>query len=115
MRDLAGGADEHFKFADPDSVLGTIRLSHLTPPHACVQICQSLQKAALDPRIKGLAIEIGPLAIGWAKVQEIRRYLSYFRQSGKFTMVYMKQVSAHNPRYSLISLATQACTASWGP
>ena len=56
------------------------------------QICQSLQKAALDPRIKGIAIEIGPLAIGWAKAQEIRRHLTYFRQSGKFTVVYMKQV-----------------------
>jgi protease-4 len=45
----------------------------------------------LDPRIKGLAIEIGPLAAGWAKVQEIRRYLDLFRKSGKFTVVYMKQ------------------------
>ena len=45
----------------------------------------------MDPRIKGLAIEIGPLAAGWAKVQEIRRYLDLFRKSGKFTVVYMKQ------------------------
>ncbi|GAX84081.1 hypothetical protein CEUSTIGMA_g11505.t1 [Chlamydomonas eustigma] len=54
------------------------------------QICQALQKAALDPRVKGLAVEIGPLQVGWAKVQEIRRYLKYFRQSGKFMIAYMK-------------------------
>lgn len=72
------------------------------------QICQSLQKAALDPRIKGLAIEIGPLAIGWAKVQEIRRYLSYFRQSGKFTMVYMKQ--AGEKEYYLASACEEIYT-----
>lgn len=49
-----------------------------------------MQKAALDPRIKGIAIEVGPLGVGWAKLQEIRRYLTLFRQSGKFTMAYMK-------------------------
>lgn len=55
------------------------------------QICQALQKAALDPRIVGICIEIAPLQIGWAKVQEIRRYVDYFRQSGKFSICYMKQ------------------------
>ena len=54
-------------------------------------ICSALQKAALDPRIKGIAVEIGPLACGWAKAQEIRRHLNYFRSSGKFTVCYMKQ------------------------
>lgn len=29
----------------------------------------------MDPRIKGVAVEIGPVAAGWAKVQEIRRWV----------------------------------------
>lgn len=37
------------------------------------QVCSALQRAALDPRVKGLAIEVGPLAVGYAKLQEIRR------------------------------------------
>jgi protease-4 len=28
--------------------------------------------------------------VGWAKLQEIRRYVELFRQSGKFSMAYMK-------------------------
>ncbi|MEW5297773.1 MAG: hypothetical protein WDW36_000957 [Sanguina aurantia] len=54
------------------------------------QLCAALQKAALDPRVKGLCVEIGPLAVGWGKLQEIRRYLAYFRASGKYTIAYMK-------------------------
>jgi hypothetical protein len=30
------------------------------------------------------------LQIGWAKVQELRRYIKLFRDSGKFTIAYMK-------------------------
>lgn len=55
------------------------------------QICMALRKAAVDPRVAGICVEIGPLAIGWAKAQEIRRHLEYFRASGKFSVVYMKQ------------------------
>lgn len=33
----------------------------------------------------------GSPQIGWAKVQEIRRHVEYFRKSGKFTIVTMKQ------------------------
>lgn len=39
----------------------------------CVQICSALQRAALDPRVSGLAIEVGPLSVGYAKLQELRR------------------------------------------
>lgn len=31
------------------------------------------------------------LQAGWAKVQEIRKYIAQFRQSGKFSMAYMSQ------------------------
>lgn len=54
-------------------------------------ICSALEKAALDPRVKGIAVEIGPLSCGWAKAQEVRRYLSHFRSSGKFSICFMKQ------------------------
>ena len=35
---------------------------------------------------------MSPLSAGWAKVQEIRRHLAFFRESGKYSMVYMAQV-----------------------
>ena len=37
-------------------------------------------------------LQMSPLSAGWAKVQEIRRHLAFFRESGKYTMVYMAQV-----------------------
>eukprot|EP00798_Chlamydomonas_sp_ICE-L_P004080 gene4080-14177_t len=57
------------------------------------QICSAMRKAAVDPRIKGICIEIGPLGVGWAKLQEIRRYIKYFRESGKFTVAYMTRAA----------------------
>lgn len=68
-------------------------------------ICSALRKAAVDPRIKGVAIEIGPLAAGWAKVQEIRRHLAYFSSSGKFSVIYMKQ--AGEKEYYLATAGTE--------
>lgn len=46
------------------------------------QICQNLIKAAHDPRIAGVALAVEPLACGWGKLDEIRRHLEYFKQSG---------------------------------
>lgn len=54
----------------------------LTLPDAC----RVLQGAAHDPRIAGLVLRCpGGLRIGWAKLQELRRHVSYFRASGKPT------------------------------
>jgi len=63
----------------------------LDPGTSIPQLCEALHKAALDPRVTGLAIEVAPLALGYAKLQEIRRYITLFRQSGKFTVAFMKQ------------------------
>lgn len=54
-------------------------------------ICDSLQKAAVDPRITGLVVKIDPLQCGWAKLQEIRRHVELFKQSGKWTVAYMER------------------------
>eukprot|EP00898_Chlorokybus_atmophyticus_P005661 jgi/Chlat1/6096/Chrsp40S05684 len=54
------------------------------------QICQNLVKAANDPRVVGVFIKVSPVQCGWAKVEEIRRHIAYFRKSGKFTIAYME-------------------------
>ena len=63
-------------------VLLSSYLTPVLPPAPQTQICAALQKAALDPRIKGVAVEIGPVAAGWAKVQEIRRWVQEMHQWG---------------------------------
>lgn len=53
------------------------------------QICENLTKATYDPRIVGVYLKIDPLQCGWAKLQEIKRYLERFRKSGKFSVAFL--------------------------
>ncbi|URE34764.1 Peptidase family S49 [Musa troglodytarum] len=46
------------------------------------QICENFIKAAYDPRVSGIYLEIEPLSCGWAKIDEIRRHIQYFKKSG---------------------------------
>lgn len=46
------------------------------------QICENLVKAANDPRVAGVFLSIEPLSCGWGKLDEIRRHLEYYKQSG---------------------------------
>ena len=43
------------------------------------QIVSALKKAAYDPRISGIYLKMSPLSAGWAKLQEIRQYIEFFR------------------------------------
>ncbi|WOL19897.1 hypothetical protein Cni_G28699 [Canna indica] len=52
------------------------------------QICENFIKAAYDPRVSGIYLEIEPLSCGWAKIDEIRRHIINFKKSGKFIVSY---------------------------
>lgn len=54
-------------------------------------LCESLRKAAYDPRVAGLYMNIDILGAGWAKVEEIRAHIEFFKASGKPTVAYMKR------------------------
>ena len=54
-------------------------------------LCEALRKAAYDPRITGLVLNLDLLGIGWAKAQELRKHIAFFRLSGKATVAYMKR------------------------
>ncbi|KAI9117552.1 hypothetical protein K1719_011718 [Acacia pycnantha] len=53
------------------------------------QICDNFLKAAYDPRISGVYLHIDILNCGWGKVEEIRRHILNFKQSGKFVVAYV--------------------------
>ena len=57
-------------------------------------VWSSLRKAALDPRIKAVALEPDGLSVGWAKLEEIRSDLERFRRSGKPTFAYLRTPGA---------------------
>jgi len=46
-------------------------------------LIRGLDQAAQDPDVTGLMLRVGPLATGWARVQEIRAAVARFRRSGK--------------------------------
>ncbi len=37
--------------------------------------------------------QMSPVAAGWSKLAEVRRWIDYFRSSGKWTVAYMSQVT----------------------
>jgi len=68
-----------------------------------------LDDAGNDPRITGVVVRIGPLATGWAKLEEIRNHLLAFRKSGKPNICYLGYDGIGNLEYYLAS----ACSQVW--
>jgi protease-4 len=68
-----------------------------------------LDTAKTDSRIKALVVKIGPLATGWAKLEEIRAHLLSFRESGKPSICYLGGDGAGNSEYYVAS----ACSEVW--
>ncbi|XP_050376446.1 serine protease SPPA, chloroplastic [Argentina anserina] len=73
------------------------------------QICENFVKAAHDPRIAGVYLQIESLNCGWGKVEEIRRHILDFRKSGKFVVAYAPACS--EKEYYLAS----ACQEIYAP
>ncbi|KAL4185606.1 hypothetical protein AMTRI_Chr10g231500 [Amborella trichopoda] len=80
------GSVLHMKIRGPifDQLQGSFS-SKLSLP----QICENFIKAAYDPRIAGIYLQIEPLNCGWGKVEEIRRHIVNFKKSGKFIIGYV--------------------------
>lgn len=72
------------------------------------QVCDNLRKAALDPRVSALVLKLEPLACGWAKVEEIRRHVEFFRKSGKPCIAYM--VTGGEKEYYLAAACSELYT-----
>jgi protease IV len=59
-----------------------------TPTPGLNDILANIRKAEKDKKIKGILVENGLLAPGWATSDEIRNALIKFRQSGKFVIAW---------------------------
>jgi protease-4 len=69
----------------------------------------AIDAARNDSRVKVLVVRVGPLATGWAKLEEIRAHLMEFRKSGKSSICYLGYDGIGNPEYYLAS----ACQQVW--
>ena len=66
----------------------------------------AIRDAGEDPRVAGLVVRIRPLAIGWAKAQEIRDALQKFKPSGKPLHAYLElELSGGSMEYYVASVA----------
>jgi protease-4 len=74
-----------------------------TPPVTVIDIWQSLQRAAADPKIKAVVLMPRDLAVGWAKLEELRGDLLAFKKSGKPLLVYLR--APRTPEYYLATAA----------
>jgi protease-4 len=90
----------------PVDWLGALSGSRIPVQHDYVD---SVDAAAGDPRIRGLAVRIGPLDTGWAKLEEIRAHIENFRRSGKPSICYLGYDGIGNREYYLAS----ACQQVW--
>jgi protease-4 len=56
---------------------------------------QLLKKAAADSRVKAVVLEPRGLAIGWAKLEELRADILAFKKSGKPVYAYLRGAGGH--------------------
>jgi protease-4 len=60
----------------------------IIPVSGLNDILNNLEKAATDPKIKGILIDNGIMPSGWATMEEMRNGLKKFKESGKFVIAY---------------------------
>ncbi len=68
-------------------------------------LVESLDRAATDPKMKGVVVRVGSLTGGWAKVQELRDAITRFRKSGKPAYAHLE--SCGNQEYYLATACSK--------
>ncbi len=66
---------------------------------------ESLDRAATDPKMKGVVVRVGSLGGGWGKVQELRDAIARFRKSGKPAYAHLEAVG--NQEYYLATACSK--------
>jgi protease-4 len=72
----------------------------------------AVDRAADDPRVKSLFVELGDDRMGLAKVQQVRDTIAAFRAKGKFAVAFADTYGEGGPGTRPYYLAT-ACDAVW--
>jgi len=78
-------------------------------PMTVIETWQVLKKAAADSRIKALVLEPRGLAVGWAKLEELRADILAFKKSGKPVYAYLRGAASHD--YYIASAADKVFMA----
>jgi protease-4 len=81
-------------------------------PPLVTEVAADIRRAATDPRIKGLYLEVGDVSNGWASVQELHDAVAAFSASGKPCDAYGETFD--NKAYYLASACTNVYLAPAG-
>ena len=91
--------------APPEDLLGRV-LRHRE--RTLIDLLTIIRTAKVDQRIKGIVARINPLAVGWAKVQDLRDALDEFKRSGKPLLALLEEEGGGgNKEYYLASVAAR--------
>ncbi len=71
----------------------------LGPTTSLKSICDNIEKARVDQRIKGILLRINSNTLGWAKLDELRERLANFKKSGKYVIAYLGSYVAESDYY----------------
>ncbi|HXC26788.1 MAG TPA: signal peptide peptidase SppA [Stellaceae bacterium] len=72
----------------------------------------AVDRAADDPRVKGLYLELGDDSLGLAKTQQVRDTIAHFRAKGKYAVAFADTFGEGDPGTRPYYLAT-ACDEIW--
>ena len=89
---------------DPFAFMGSADFG-MNPKPGLTKILKSIEKASADPAIKGIYLNVSDIDGGVAQVEEIRKALDKFKESGKFIVAYAEGYS--QSAYYLVSVADE--------
>ncbi len=89
---------------DPFAFMGSTDFG-MNPKPGLTKILKSIEKASADPAIKGIYLNVSDIDGGVAQVEEIRKALDKFKESGKFIVAYAEGYS--QSAYYLVSVADE--------
>lgn len=75
----------------------------LGPSTSLKAICDNIEKARVDQRIKGILLRINRNTLGWAKLDELKELLANFKNSGKYVIAYLGSYVSESDYYLALS------------
>ena len=84
-------------------------------PYDLLDLKQAFRKAAVDPRIEGIWLQLHPLSTGWGSLQELREALIDFKETGKFIVASTDDQPVSEGALFLASAADEVYASAQAP
>ena len=85
------------------------------PTYDLLDLKKAFRKAAVDPRVEGIWLQLSPLATGWGSLEELRAALLEFKESGKFIVASSDDRPVREGALFLASVADEVYASAQAP